>query len=277
MYAYHDTTWYTMVIDDMGAIEQWSSTRMKLPLNSNTKVFSSDNGGPAYWTVPGSDFQHGAGANNWPLKGSKVSNWEGGVRAAAFVSGGFVPAHMRGTKLGGYIHMADWYSTFCALAGVDPTDTVASRFGLPPIDSLDMWSYLSGAHSASPRTEVPLSIDYEGLRLPVLPPKLLNYSRASALIQGDMKLLEGVQILTYYQGPDFPNSTSPYGQFDDPRLAHLCVPGNAVEVLAAGTTLYSYYTPVLLHYTPALYSCTILLVLLVSFTLCLPQQAACTI
>jgi hypothetical protein len=157
--------------------------------------------------------------------------------------------------------MADWYSTFCALAGVDPTDTVASRFGLPPIDSLDMWSYLSGAHSASPRTEVPLSIDYEGLRLPVLPPKLLNYSRASALIQGDMKLLEGVQILTYYQGPDFPNSTSPYGQFDDPRLAHLCVPGNAVEVLAAGTTLctptillYSY--TILLHYTPSTASTT---------------------
>ena len=23
----------------------------------------------------------------------------------------------------GYIHIADWYAIFCALAGVDPTDT----------------------------------------------------------------------------------------------------------------------------------------------------------
>jgi len=30
----------------------------------------------------------------------------------------------------------DWYSTFCALAGVDPTDEKAKAAGLPPIDSI---------------------------------------------------------------------------------------------------------------------------------------------
>ena len=64
-------------------------------------VFSSDNGGPAYWSLTPS-FPHGSGANNWPLKGSKTSNWEGGTRVAAFASGGVIPAAMRGKKLDGY-------------------------------------------------------------------------------------------------------------------------------------------------------------------------------
>ena len=29
---------------------------------------------------------------------------------------------MHRKKTDGYIHLADWYVTFCALAGVDPTD-----------------------------------------------------------------------------------------------------------------------------------------------------------
>jgi hypothetical protein len=41
-------------------------------------LFSADNGGPAYWSLS-SNFDHGAGGNNWPLRGSKVSSWEGGT------------------------------------------------------------------------------------------------------------------------------------------------------------------------------------------------------
>lgn len=42
------------------------------------------------------------------------------------------------------IHIADWYSTFCYLAGVDPNDTEAEKYGLPPIDSLNVWDIISG-------------------------------------------------------------------------------------------------------------------------------------
>lgn len=71
--------------------------------------YSADNGG----TDRGS---------NWPLRGAKHSNWEGGLRAAAFISGGLIPAHLRGTTSNVVGHIADWYSTICVLAGVEPAD-----------------------------------------------------------------------------------------------------------------------------------------------------------
>ena len=66
-------------------------------------VFSTDNGGPIY-------FNGSAGANNYPLKGGKMNNWEGGIRGNAFVSGGFVPPAMRGVKYGGLVTLWDWYA-----------------------------------------------------------------------------------------------------------------------------------------------------------------------
>jgi hypothetical protein len=36
--------------------------------------------------------------------------FEGGIRVNAFASGGFLPAAVRGTKLEGTIHIADWVS-----------------------------------------------------------------------------------------------------------------------------------------------------------------------
>ena len=37
---------------------------------------------------------------------------------------------MRGQTTDGYIHVADWYATFSALAGVDPTDKCAAKANL---------------------------------------------------------------------------------------------------------------------------------------------------
>ncbi len=48
-------------------------------------VVSADNGGPI-----------GGGANNYPLKGGKSSDWQGGVRVNAFASGGFIPETQKG-------------------------------------------------------------------------------------------------------------------------------------------------------------------------------------
>jgi arylsulfatase I/J len=148
-------------------------------------IASSDNGGGV---------NPGKGANNYPLKGGKHSDWQGGVRVNAFASGGYLPARMRGKMTEGYIHIADWYATFCALAGVDPTDTQAAKANLPPIDSLNMWPLISGQNSISPRVDIPISM--------------------TTLISGNYKILRGTVPKTGWAGPVYPNNTNPDGGID---------------------------------------------------------------
>ena len=126
------------VVDALKAKGMWDNLLL---------VMSSDNGGPIYRN--GS-----AGANNYPLRGGKKSNFEGGVRVNAFVTGGLVPAARRGAVEEGFAASEDWFRTFAALAGVDPTDEKAAAAGLPPVEGFDLWPLLSGANSTSPRTEV---------------------------------------------------------------------------------------------------------------------------
>lgn len=51
-----------------------------------------------------------AAGNNYPLRGGKQTDFEGGVRAVAFVNGGYLPRHRRGDKEEGIMHIADWYA-----------------------------------------------------------------------------------------------------------------------------------------------------------------------
>eukprot|EP00051_Salpingoeca_urceolata_P006975 m.92254 g.92254 ORF g.92254 m.92254 type:complete len:519 (-) comp15063_c0_seq2:211-1767(-) len=157
-------------------------------------LFTSDNGGPAAKSVSGS------AANNYPLRGGKHTAWDGGHRVIAFVSGGLVPQHQRGTKLEGYIHIADWYATFAHLAGFDPTDNAP---GMPGVDGINQWHYLTGSVADSPRTEVPLasfmSDHAKGIKS--------EYGSA-ALIVGDYKLIRFPQQYCFWQGPVYPNATT---------------------------------------------------------------------
>ena len=145
-------------------------------------VTSSDNGGPEY---------AGGGANNFPLKGGKLTSWQGGVRVNAFVSGGLLPEERRNKKAEGYIHLADWYGTFCEMAGVDPTDEAAAKAKLPPVDSMNMWPYISGKTDESPRKDVPVNIN--------------------TLISGDYKIILGNVEQAGWTGPQYPNKTNPAG------------------------------------------------------------------
>jgi hypothetical protein len=67
------------------------------------------------------------GGNNYPLRGMKFSAWEGGVRVAAWISGGALPAARRGQSEAGLIAICDWRATFAALAGAHAFDFKVRR------------------------------------------------------------------------------------------------------------------------------------------------------
>lgn len=114
--------------------------------NNTLIIVASDNGGAIRSNGP---------SNNYPLKGGKFSPFQGGVRTIAAVGGGFLEESVRGTVSDGYIHISDWYSTFCYLAGVDPTD---HHDGIPEIDSINVWDLFSGQSTNKPRTMVPIEM-----------------------------------------------------------------------------------------------------------------------
>ena len=83
-----------------------------------------------------------------------MTEFEGGLRQSAFVSGGFLPPQMRGKTTYALMHICDWYATFSSLAGVDPYDAPVGG-GVPASDGLDMWPVIAGINSTSPRESVP--------------------------------------------------------------------------------------------------------------------------
>jgi len=170
-------------------------------------VFHSDNGGEIMAAGI-------CGGNNWPLRGGKFSNFEGGIRVNAFVTGGIVPMSRRGSKLEGLITGWDWYATFAGLAGADPTDHQAAQAGLPPIDSLDMWPWLSGVVAKSPRDEIIIGDTTAAL------PNGDGKTVVGGIISGRYKLVVGLETPSWdglgfhtisqnvLTGPSWPNSSS---------------------------------------------------------------------
>ena len=131
--------------------------------NNTIMVVSTDNGGSKCM------------GNNYPLKGAKGTFFEGGVRALAFVNGGLLDENMRGRKTESFIHIADWYTTFCKLAGVDPSDSGPGKF---PVDGQDIWPIIAGVNDTSPHAEIVLGYNFTG---------------KGAIIVGDYKLIVGSQ------------------------------------------------------------------------------------
>ena len=179
----------------------------KAMYNDTLIVFSSDNGGPITQA-----------ANNYPLRGGKHSNFDGGVRANAFASGGLLPAPVRGTKLDALAGIWDWYGTFCSLAGIDQEDHRAAAAKLPPVDSVDLWPVLSGAvaPSAGPRREVALGTCANAVHGDVFcqgsnpgPTDVNGVIAVDDVTGGLFKLIRGVVPEAVWTGPLAPNGTNP--------------------------------------------------------------------
>jgi len=160
-------------------------------------LFTSDNGGPAGIQASGHS------GNNYPLRGGKTNFFEGGIRVAAFLGGGFLPHTMRGKRLDGYVSVADWYGTLLPLAGADASDNVP---GIPGVDGLDMWPYLTGKQTESPRTEI--MIGTKAVKVD------LGATMAGALISGQYKVVLGLMSYGFWQGPIYPNATTNHTRDD---------------------------------------------------------------
>ena len=150
------------------------------------------------------------GGDNWPLRGGKFSNFEGGIRVNGFVSGGYLPPKVRGTKSEALMTVWDWYATLAqGVAGAkDITDRRAASAGLPPHNSYNLWPLLSGETQSAPREEIIIG------ETTSLLPNGDGKTLVGGIIKGRYKLLVGAadRLHTISQntltGPQWPNVSS---------------------------------------------------------------------
>lgn len=121
-------------------------------LNSTIIVFSSDNGGSVgrlNTDSPGIDESIGS---NLPLKGSKYTLWEGGIRANAFL---WYQGHAQRTPrvYSQLMHITDWLPTLYQAAGGNLSD-----LDLVTMDGISHWNDLS-AHEPRGNPSDPAKYD----------------------------------------------------------------------------------------------------------------------
>lgn len=139
-------------------------------LENTIIVFVSDNGG-----VTTGMYQNYA--SNYPLRGLKVSPFEGGVRVVGLVWS--TSLKNPGRYWDGYMHVADWLPTLLSTAGVKvPTN----------IDGINQWDSIN--LNATSKRKIMYEID--------------DYMGYASMIQGDYKLVTGYidENYTTYQGGD---------------------------------------------------------------------------
>lgn len=152
-------------------------------LQNTIVVFTTDNGGAA----GGID---GSIGSNWPLRGTKYTLWEGGVRGVGVVWSPLL-GNTHGAKRSQLMHISDWLPTLYQAAGGKVEE-------LGPIDGTSHWnSFINGTQPSS-RKEILLNID------PI--------EKSWAIRSGNYKLLSGTYGKTYDQwfGPSGrDNNTEP--------------------------------------------------------------------
>ena len=100
-------------------------------------LFTSDNGGAIYTN---------SANNNYPLRGSKLSSFEGGLRVSQFLSGGWIDKHApkRETNLSDtYVVVNDWAPTLLEMAGSSKTWLLGDLEGEPYGN--EMWKYIQNS------------------------------------------------------------------------------------------------------------------------------------
>ncbi|XP_060801820.1 arylsulfatase J isoform X2 [Amyelois transitella] len=135
-------------------------------LQNTIIVFVSDNGG----MTSGDSLNYGS---NWPLRGIKMSPFEGGIRVTGLIWTSTLNHHV----WNGCMHAVDWLPTLMKAIGADvPTD----------IDGIDLWNQILSNENTT-RSNIFDIYDHTG---------------HSTVISGEFKLVTGNVNLEYsnYQG-----------------------------------------------------------------------------
>eukprot|EP01084_Bolivina_argentea_P274855 468610_1 len=137
----------TVLDDVIGQIINFLQHESKKQLWDNlVLIFSTDNGGPVQQA-----------ASNFPLRGNKATLWEGGVKGAGFISGGWLNKTRRGKTMNGLFHITDWYPTLMDIVGIKASNS----------SILDGYSQLNNIQIGesdiySPRSQIVHNIDPVG-------------------------------------------------------------------------------------------------------------------
>jgi arylsulfatase A-like enzyme len=134
--------------------------------NNTILVFSADNGGQT--------------ANlglNWPYRGGKFTQWEGGTKVVGFVNSPLLK-NAPNTKRTHFMHSSDWYPTFLRIAS-NASYVQDPKFSW--LDGFDQWDSITKGVS-SKRSEILYNID---------PLNVVNGYMQAALRVGDWKILTG--------------------------------------------------------------------------------------
>ena len=95
-----------MLLDN--AVKQiYNALDARNQLDNTYFIFASDNGACKF-----------SGGKNAPLRGSKGTLFEGGVRVDAFISSPLLPTASKGTTYDGLMHVSDWFPTMLDFAGM---------------------------------------------------------------------------------------------------------------------------------------------------------------
>lgn len=132
------------VVDDLAAGGEYDDTLL---------VVTSDNGAMPMSCVESNCSEYANSGSNWPLRGTKTTHWEGGVRVPTFVHAPSLLGSAR-TSYDGLFHITDWMPTL--LKGV----LARSDLELPvSVKGFDHWDAMRGLTSAGPRVELLHGVD----------------------------------------------------------------------------------------------------------------------
>jgi len=99
---YLDNNW-GIIIDYLKTNDMWD----------NTIIFMTSDNGALPYTEQGAWLDWGC---NWPLRSGKVTNYEGGIKVWAGMTGGLVPEELRGTTVDDLTHIVDFATTAMRLS-----------------------------------------------------------------------------------------------------------------------------------------------------------------